>query len=417
MNDVPNAAILSSERKLPLDGIRGLAVLVVIIHNSAWIAGESEQILLKLVSAIAATGWIGVQVFFVLSGYLITGILLDTKGQPQYFHSFYVRRILRIFPLYYAMIALTIVVAPRLAWSPEWADAIRQSHRWAYWVYVQNWVTTSPGINALSHTWSLAVEEQFYLVWPLVVWYVGRGGLTNICLIAMLGTPVIRLALRLSGMDQNIAYGLTVARWDALAAGALVALLMRDETGRRLLMRWQGPLFVLAGTGLAVLVAVERGFHSFELSVQVIGQSLIAILSAVLIAFVVEDGPGAPSRLQTFLSMRTIRTLGKYSYAMYLFHQPIQQLLTPLLGDQVRGTDSPWRLARLTLYLLLVLLLTFLAALASWRVIEKPCLDLKDRIAPGVQRGGGGRCAGHRGHRGVGEDAYLLGSHTAWGWG
>ena len=384
LSSICNAAPMSSERKLPLDGVRGLAVFVVIIHNSAWIAGESGHFLLKLVTAIAATGWIGVQVFFVLSGYLITGILLDTKGRSQYFRSFYVRRVLRIFPLYYAIIALTIVVAPRLAWSTVWADAIRQSHRWAYWLYVQNWAITSPGIAPLSHTWSLAVEEQFYLVWPLIVWYFGRRGLTNLCLFTMLGTPLIRLALLRSGVDQNVTYALTIARWDALAAGALVALLVRNSHGRILLVRWQGRLTALAGIGLAALVASKRGFHSFELSVQVIGQSLISILSATLIAFAVEEGPGVPRRLQVFLSMRTFRILGKYSYAMYLFHQPIQQFLTPLLGDQVRGADSPWRLARLTLYLLLVLALTFLAALASWRVIEKPCLDLKNRIAPRV---------------------------------
>ena len=382
MSTTADGAQPPGARLLPLDGVRGLAVLIVVIHNSAWIAGESVHFLLKLAGAIAATGWIGVQLFFVLSGFLITGILLDTRGKPEYFHSFYIRRVLRIFPLYYAVIALTIVVAPLLAWSPAWADAIRHSHRWAYWVYVQNWVTTSPGIDALSHTWSLAVEEQFYLVWPLVVWLVGRRSLTTLCLVAMMCTPLIRLALRLSGMDQNTAYAFTFARWDALAAGALVALLVRDDAGRMLLARWRGPSAALAGIGVVALVAVEHGFHSFDLYVQVIGQSLIAILSASLIAFAVEDGPQAPKRLQSFLSTDGLRTLGKYSYAMYLFHQPIQQLLTPVLGDWVRGADTPWRLARLALYLSLVLFLTFVAALVSWRIIEKPCLDLKDRIAP-----------------------------------
>lgn len=367
---------------MPLDGVRGLAVFVVIIHNAGWIAGESQLFILKLASAIMATGWIGVQVFFVLSGFLITGILLDTKGRPHFFRSFYLRRILRIFPVYYFVVALTIVVAPLVAWSPLWVEAVRRSHRWAYWVYLQNWVTTSPGIDALSHTWSLAVEEQFYLVWPIVVWVLGRRGLTSLCVVALAGTPFIRLALRLSGMDSSVAYVFTVARWDALAAGALVALLLRDDAGRMVLAKWRGRVTALVGIGVILLVALERGFHSFDFTVQVIGQSLVALLAAALIVFAVEEGPTAPRRLQHFLSMPTLRTLGKYSYAMYLFHQPIQQFLTPLLGDQVRGADSPWRLARLTLYLLLVLVLTFLAALASWRLIEKPCLDLKDRIAP-----------------------------------
>ncbi len=371
-------------RLLPLDGVRGLAVLIVIVHNSAWIAGESEHLLLKLVNAVAATGWIGVQLFFVLSGFLITGILLDTRGQAAYFRSFYVRRILRIFPLYYAIVALIILVAPVLAWSPAWAAAVRESHSWAYWLYVQNWMTSSPGIDALSHTWSLAVEEQFYLVWPLVVWSVGRRGLTNLCLVAILGTPFIRLGLWLPGAGTSPAYVFTIARWDALAAGALVALLVRDAGGRRLLVRWRGRVAMLAAIALVALIVAERGFHSFDLWVLVIGQSLIALLSASLIACAVEDGPHAPRRLQGWLSTPWLRTAGKYSYAMYLFHQPIQQFLTPLLGEAVRSADTPWRLVRLSLYILLVLALTLLASLASWRLIEKPCLDLKDRIAPRV---------------------------------
>ena len=375
-------AQLPNGRLLPLDGVRGLAVLIVIIHNSAWIAGESEHLLLKLTNATIATGWIGVQLFFVLSGFLITGILIDTKSKPRFFRSFYMRRTLRIFPLYYVVIALTIVIGPLVAWSPVWAESVRHSHQWAYWVYVQNWITTSPGIDALSHTWSLAVEEQFYLMWPVIIWLVGRRGLTNLCLVAMLGTPFIRLALWLPGIAPNSAYVFTIARWDALAAGALVAVLVRDDVGRKVLVRWQGRLAGLAGVATVALVVVERGFHSFEFSVQVIGQSLIAILSASLIAFAVAEGPSAPRRLQAFLSLEGLRTLGKYSYAMYLFHQPIQQLLSPVLGEEVRGADTPWRLARLTLYILLVLVLTFAASLVSWRLIEKPFLDLKDRLAP-----------------------------------
>jgi peptidoglycan/LPS O-acetylase OafA/YrhL len=373
---------LPGGRLPPLDGVRGMAVLIVVIHNSAWIAGESEQFLLKLTSAIFATGWIGVQLFFVLSGFLITGILLDTKGKPQFFRSFYLRRILRIFPLYYAVVFLVIVVAPLVAWSPAWAEGVRHSHRWAYWLYVQNWVTSSPGIDALSHTWSLAVEEQFYLVWPLIVWLVGRRSLTSICLVSIAGTPLVRLVARLAGVPQSFVYASTIARLDALAAGALVAVLLREDDGREVLGRWQGRIAAIAGIALLALVVVQRGFNSDELPIQVIGQSLIAILSASLIAFAVEEGPRAARRLQAFLSMDTLRTLGKYSYAMYLFHQPIQQFLTPILGDQVRGADTPWRLVRLATYLLLVLSLTFLAALVSWRVIEKPFLDLKDRIAP-----------------------------------
>ena len=367
---------------LPLDGIRGLAVLIVIIHNAAWIAGSSEQLLLKATISLTASGWIGVQLFFALSGFLITGILLDTKGTPRYFRSFYLRRTLRIFPLYYTFLALTVFVAPLVAWSPEWVASVRLN-QWPYWVYLSNW--TEPfkhGIHGLSHLWSLAVEEQFYLVWPLVVWLIARRGLVWLSLAMIIGTPFIRLGIRLTDLPLEAAYMFTVARWDALAAGALVAALLRDEQGRALVRRWQGRITVAAVVALAALVLRQHGFHSEDIPDQVIGQSLVAILSATLLAYAAVSTSPLPSRLQSALSRPGLRTLGKYSYAMYVFHFPIHHSLKLLLADVVMGADTPMRLVRLIGYLVLVITLTFIAALISWRVIEKPFLDLKNRVAP-----------------------------------
>ena len=371
-----------SGRLLPLDGIRGLAVLIVIVHNAAWIAGSSDQLLLKATTALTASGWLGVQLFFALSGFLITGILLDAKGKPRFFRSFYLRRTLRIFPLYYTVIALTVFVAPLVAWSPEWVASVRQN-QWPYWVYLSNW--TEPfkhGIHGLSHLWSLAVEEQFYLVWPLVVWLTARRGLVALCVAMIVGTPFIRLGIRLADLPLEAAYMFTVARWDALAAGALVATLLRDPGGRALLHRWQARVAGAAGAALAALVLRQHGFHSEDIPNQVIGQSLIAILSAALLAYAAVSTAPVPPRLHSALSSTGLRTLGKYSYAMYVFHFPIHHALKLLLTDVVMGADTPMRLVRLLGYLVLVITLTFIAALISWRVIEQPFLDLKDRVAP-----------------------------------
>ena len=367
---------------VPLDGIRGLAVLIVIVHNAHWIAGESGQFLLKLSGAIAASGWLGVQLFFVLSGFLITGILLDAEGKERYFRSFYTRRALRIFPLYYAVLALVFLLGPLVAWSPGWMEAVRRN-QWFYWLYVANW--TEPfgrGIPGLAHFWSLAVEEQFYLAWPLIVLLLSRRGLVALCASLMLVTPFIRLGLRVGGFPPEAAYMFTVARWDALAAGALVACLVRSAPGREWLARWRWALAVVAGAMLVILAVVHRGFHQDDLPVQLLGQTLCSVLSAVLIVYAVDQGPAAPRRLQGWLSWRGLLVLGKYSYAMYIFHFPIHQLLEPLVGDMVRGADTPWRMARLALYLVVVFGLTLLAAMASWRLIEKPFLDLKEKIAP-----------------------------------
>ena len=366
----------------PLDGVRGMAVLVVIIHNSAWIAGPSEQLLMKLTNAMTAAGWAGVSLFFTLSGFLITGILLDSKGGARFFRFFYLRRTLRIFPLYYAFIASTFLIGPLLAWSPQWVEAVRK-YQWTYWIYQSNWPQAfGHSVPGSTHLWSLAVEEQFYLVWPLVVWLLTRRGLIGLCSVMVLGTPLIRLGMRYVGLPQEAVYLFTIARWDALAVGALVVALLRDDRGRVILARWQGSVSAAALLALAILIAVQHGFHSDDLPIQVIGQSLVAILSASLIAYAVQNATASPTWLQASLSWPALRTFGKYSYAMYVFHFPIHQSLSPLLTDSVRGADTPMRLVRLVAYIVLVITLSFLAAKVSWRLIEKPFLDLKDRIAP-----------------------------------
>ena len=160
------AGELPSARHVPAaDGVRGLAILVVLIHNAAWINAGTGSFLLKLTLAITSTGWVGVQLFFVLSGYLITGILVDALGSPRYFRHFYIRRTLRIFPLYYAALLVALFVVPQVAQVPAWAAAARQN-QWWYWSYLSNWgAPFGHGIAGLPHFWSLAVEEQFYLCW------------------------------------------------------------------------------------------------------------------------------------------------------------------------------------------------------------------------------------------------------------
>ena len=383
MSGYPLRVARPSAAHLPtLDGVRGVAVLVVIVHNSAWIAGESEQVILKVIGAFTAAGWIGVQLFFALSGFLIGGILLDAKGKKGYFRSFYLRRTLRIFPLYYSFIALAFFVGPLVAWSPDWVESVRRN-QWSYWLYLSNWVQPfKRSIFGMTHLWSLAVEEQFYMVWPLVVRVLSSRGLIAACAFLILGTPFIRFGIRTAELPQSAAYLFTIARWDALAAGALVAALMRSDSGRMLLERWTAHVTLAAGVFFALLVVKQRGFHSDDLPVQVIGQSLVALLSACLIVFAVSEGPRVLSRVQSVLSFGGLRTLGKYSYAMYVFHFPIHHSIEPAFIGFVTADDSPLRALRLGAYLLLVIGLSFVAAQISWRLVEKPFLDLKDRIAP-----------------------------------
>ena len=363
-----------------LDGVRGLAVFIVIAHNAGWIAGTSSQFVVKLFTSISATGWVGVSLFFALSGYLITGILLDTRGAPHYFRTFYARRTLRIFPLYYAFVAGAVYVAAPLAWSPAWADAIR-TNQWRYWLYVSNWRQGSDSAElGMTHLWSLAVEEQFYLLWPMLVYALGRRGLAGLAVVMILTGPVIRYALITSGPGPDAAYLFTVARWDALAVGALLAAMLRDASGMTTVIAIRAKLTGLFSLMLAAVYVSLRGFHSDDIVVSVLGQSLIVGLSFCLLSFAVQPDTG--SAVHRLLNTRSLQTLGKYSYAMYIFHAPLHHYLKTPLGPWVTAADDSLRLLRVVAYVALIFVLSYLAARLSWRIIEQPFLRLKERWAP-----------------------------------
>ena len=157
--------MLGGLKRLPqLDGIRGIAILLVLVHNTNPSASLH-------IAAISTYGWMGVDLFFALSGFLITGILLDTKQSDGYFRNFYARRCLRIWPLYYSLLIFMFVIVPHA--RPAEAHAIfeRSAPWWAYPFFLQNFLVAIPqqAAGALGVTWSLAIEEQFYLVWPLFV--------------------------------------------------------------------------------------------------------------------------------------------------------------------------------------------------------------------------------------------------------
>ena len=206
--------------RLPaLDGLRGIAVLLVLAFHCRyffppWMEKSARPTLDVL-------GWSGVDLFFVLSGYLITGILLDTKDSSSYFRTFYARRSLRIFPLYFSFVAAVLLLA-------QW-----RVHGFWYLTYLSNW-QPGHGVNDgyLSHLWSLAIEEQFYLIWPAVVWFVPPGRLKWICI----ALAVTAAGLRpFAGSQDQAAYRLTPCRMDSLALGAFVAIGMRhfEATLRR----------------------------------------------------------------------------------------------------------------------------------------------------------------------------------------
>jgi peptidoglycan/LPS O-acetylase OafA/YrhL len=179
-----------------LDGIRGIAILCVMLYHFTFYGGiEPTLIVDKVYYHTALVGWFGVDLFFVLSGFLITGILYDTASAPQYFRNFYARRVLRIFPLYYGTLAVFFFLIPLVIdISDTFEELLRdQLWYWSYLVNVQIALEYWPSFFALGHFWSLAVEEQFYLVWPLVVFFLKRRSLIAICVVCIVGAFLVRV--------------------------------------------------------------------------------------------------------------------------------------------------------------------------------------------------------------------------------
>src|SRR5580704_2580169 len=202
-----------------LDGVRGIAILLVLIHNT-------DSFPSLHLAAISAYGWMGVDLFFVLSGFLITGILLDTKQSNSYLKTFYARRCLRIWPLYYSLLIFMFVIVPHLRPSDAHAIFERSSPWWAYPFFLQNFFVAIPAQAAgpLGVTWSLAIEEQFYLIWPLFIRYFSSIQIKRIAMGVIFLSPPVRFYLALHHV--NI-YSNLFCRLDGLMAGVRGALRVR----------------------------------------------------------------------------------------------------------------------------------------------------------------------------------------------
>lgn len=358
-----------------LDGLRAFAVVAVIVYHS--LDAQSSVV----VDRVARAGWVGVDLFFVLSGFLITGILLDAKNSPRYFRNFYIRRTLRIFPLYYAVLVAALVIAPHvLPVTPE-VDAILAKQGWL-WAYAQNIEEFVHGRQAwrggwlqLNHLWSLCIEEQFYLVWPTVVLLASRRALVAIALGIVVASPILRAALLHGGVLPEAVYTFTPCRLDTLAVGALLAVLVRVRPERAPAVA--RGLLALGGAATLAVVVVAGGLPARDPVVQVAGLSALALAFGGVVLAVVQPG-GAPR----WLAHPALTTVGKYSYAIYL----LSYLCDPLFAsvykiDRVAALVHSRTLAVFGFTAFEIAASIGLAAI-SWNLFEKHFLKLKDRWAP-----------------------------------
>ncbi len=339
-----------------IDGLRGIAILAVMVHR-LWPRDAENRF-----SVAADAGWIGVDLFFVVSGFLITRILLETRGEPSYFRNFYARRVLRIFPLYYLFVG-TLLVAFPLAGNSAYLE--HSGSPFWYLTFLGNIPEALLGKDPpywLAPVWSLAIEEQFYLTFPWLVYWLGPQRLGKLLVGLFLLAPAVRLGTMLAAPEQErIQYLFTLCRVDAIASGCMIALIMRwKHVGA---LRGLAIVIACCAGAVAVLSDLDRT-SAFG---RVAGYSFVAIgFGALLLAVLT----GRDRWWTAPLRLAPLRYAGKLCFGLYLLHRPADTIATALANRYDIDAD---RISWIPIKIALALVM----ASASWFAFEKPILRLK----------------------------------------
>ena len=358
------------EHIVVLDGLRGMAIiLVLMVHSIPQVSGDGLGF--TALNSTVHCGVFGVDLFFVLSGFLITGVLVDSKGSQRYFRTFYIRRFLRLFPVYYGFLLTMMFLLPAFDRVAHLHLPHYEGSWWWYLLYFSNWKTDHDLDPSLGHFWSLALEEQFYLFWPVTVYLLSRRALVWWCGFLVVCAVTLRLMLVLT-VDI---YARTPYRLDSLAIGALFALAIRDQLWRDRLLRSSrilGPAALL----VFLLSVLQNWRYPWN--------PLSAFFAAVWFGILVFQG--AADDFGPFYSRLLRRPLlvryGRYSYCIYVIQLVfLDQGLRLSHSIRLRFLHFSGVVATAMIMVAANVIIYWIAR-ASWRYYEKPILGLKNRFAP-----------------------------------
>ena len=368
-----------NERLKELDGLRGIAIILVIaLHTFGRANNFTQHPILLFITSLTSIGWVGVDIFFVLSGFLITSILLRTKEEKNYFKNFYVRRILRIFPLYYLGIAVILLFIPVL--DPDFAPEIPRALPYLL-LYQQNWMELISDVNFTQHlkvTWSLAVEEQFYLIWPAIVYFIRKETLLKISAGVILFSLLTRIPAVLLSNDINLVtkffFYNTITRFEGLIMGGMLAIAFTWTNWKEQIRKIAMPVFLPAILTFIILFIgpfPQGSQPDYNYMALTMGRFTIAALFATALVAILVTYPET-TMFRGFFRNKILTFFGKYSYSMYLFHVPVAIVLLEVLWHtQLRG----WKMY--SAYVVLTFGATVLISLLTWRLLEKHMLNLK----------------------------------------
>jgi peptidoglycan/LPS O-acetylase OafA/YrhL len=359
------------KRSLQLDGVRGVAIALVLVWHyfACELAVATPGRFLSRALVATRLAWSGVDLFFVLSGFLICGILLDHRDAPNFFRVFYARRVYRIFPLYFALVgAYFLARRTSLAHSPTFAWLLGSPlPSWSYATFSQNVLMGSRGDfgpHWLGVTWSLAVEEQFYLVIPLLVYLLDRRALVATFVMLILSAPLLRGVS--TGIQSLVE---TPCRSDSLLAGGLLAVLVREPEFLAMVRRAHGAVLALLAAllfGTAVLTLRPGWFG-------VLDHSLLSGLHVVLVLLAFTESSPFLGRI---LSAAPLVWLGRVSYGVYMLHETV----AGLLHGWIFGHVPQIRTGAEAGVTVLALVVTCILAEVSFRFFESPLLRRGHRV-------------------------------------
>jgi peptidoglycan/LPS O-acetylase OafA/YrhL len=353
-----------------LDTLRGLAVLLVLLfHEFGFQYGLTGLTgLPRIFVAVTLTGWVGVNLFFVLSGFLITGILLDTRERPDYYRRFYFHRALRILPLYYATLILLVILSR--------SHLIARPASWPFlglsFVFLAN-VTELFGVPMqYGVLWSLAVEEHFYLIWPTATRLLARRRLTFLAGVICVGCPVIRAIYYWCGYHAPSGYTWLCA--DGLAFGAVMAILVRSPWCSRHRLK-QVAIALLAG-GLTLLSLRLSYGGSLFLSA-VFRETTVDLLFVGLLPVTLLAGT---SKWNGIVNRPVLQFFGRISYGVYLIHMLVFELLDQAMSRLGTNVNFEGKFGMMLARFCLGATIVGVAAYLSRRYYEEPFLQLKARL-------------------------------------
>jgi peptidoglycan/LPS O-acetylase OafA/YrhL len=362
-----------SEKHIPaLDGVRGLAVLTVVIYHAGG-GAQSSNLMVRIFGTAIQIGWTGVTLFFILSGFLITGILWESRGAPNWYRNFYMRRTVRIVPLYY--LALLIVMAGAFVLGNPRDIA---SHLWIYSLYLQNiphFAMIGANLNSpfkLFHFWSLAVEEQFYLIWPFLLLRVrSTVQMKHLCAITFLLSLAFRIVMWWGLGDEGVSGEMLFARAGELALGAWIAMSYRQPGWRKVapILSRLTPLFLLA------FLATCLPGHSLRFQqkwVLTLGLSFISLFWGCFLVAALR-----PGLVGSMMQARWLRWIGGISYGIYVYHVLLAVVFARMAEHLVPSGN---RNVTLGLTFAITVVGSIAVAWVSFHLVENPILKLRKRF-------------------------------------